>query len=82
MKPGAFGSLTPMTNDECIAMRALLYFANLIATEMDAQPDLTARQIAGSASNPDDPLAQLFRAITAARKIIAPYPPHADEVTS
>jgi hypothetical protein len=49
---------------------------------MAKQPDRTARQIAGVASDPDDELARLFRALDAAGRLVNPAHGHrhADEL--
>jgi hypothetical protein len=62
-----------MTEHEMQVMRELVYIANEIANCMAAHPDKTARQIAGTIDDPDDELARLARAITAAQKITAPW---------
>ena len=73
-----------MTNEENEAFRELVYVAQEICHCMAANPDLTARDIAGDINDPEDELARFARAIEAAGKLV--YPAwdhrHADEVQS
>ena len=59
------------------AFRELAYIAGEIALCMAWHPDLTAREIAGVATDPDSELARLIRAVKKCR----PVHLHHDEVT-
>jgi hypothetical protein len=61
-----------MTDEELKAMRELVYISKQIAECMALHPEMTAREIAGDASNPEEELARLLRAIDAVGPLVFP----------